>query len=149
MYSSKVLSERGNVADTTRPNRRQIIDEANNRISVFPVLEIPPRTLEPRSSVEIVAPIVSGRPRIDDSDLSDDLSIIEHGRSLETFDSTQPSPYAQRRSQDIPKTTGGYRRAASGELEIIEDHYSIEVRSSHDDSVSLDSTSFTVINQPR
>lgn len=140
----KVLSQRGSVVDTTRPNRRQIIAEANNRISVFPLLEIPPRTVEP--SVAIAEIPVSDRERIDDSDLSDDVSFIETGRNLETFDNTQPSPYAQRRTQDIQKSNG-YRRAASGELEIFENHYAIEVSNIRDDCSSVDSTSFTVINQ--
>lgn len=82
----------------------------------------------------------------DDSDLSDDISIIEPGRSIELFDNTKPSPYAQRRGQAaIPKSVG-YRRAASGELEIIEDHYSVGVESVYSSS-SAGSLDFTVIDR--
>lgn len=148
----QVLSPRESSLDQNRLTRRQIIAEANNRISIYPVLEIPPRHIIEHAEVTIES--TRYRDQLQTSSAARDVEVaIDAAPVSETpnlpikiFDSTRASPYAQRKSMKSTPASSTPTEHMVDEINIIEDHYSQGQSTSSGSIVSIDSLSmYTVI----
>lgn len=130
-----MLTQRDSLFEQTRLTRRQIIDEANNRISIYPVLEIPPRV--GATVGEIAATATTFAAAID--------------VPIQIFDGSASSPYAQRKSVagSTPTENVSINNQPNNmaEIHIIDNHYGRTFDSSSTLSSDSDSLSrFTIIN---
>lgn len=129
-----MLSPRDSIIEQNRQTRRQIIAEANTRISIYPVLEIPPRFTHNQRSPQPVTRRAVIQPTDEDSD-SIDVDRISLLTDAEISNAAPivivrhaSSPYAQRRhgSGAVTPVTGppaaGHHR--SNGIQIVDDHYS-------------------------
>lgn len=130
-----MLTQRDSLFEQTRLTRRQIIDEANNRISIYPVLEIPPRV---GATVGEIAPTAT-------------TSAAAIDVPIQIFDGSASSPYAQRKSVagSTPTENVSINNQPNNmaEIHIIDNHYGRTFDSSSTLSSDSDSLSrFTIIN---
>lgn len=148
----QVLSPRESSLDQTRLTRRQIIAEANNRISIYPVLEIPPRHIVEHAEVTIESTRhrdqLQATSAVRNVEVHIDAEAVTETPNLpiKIFDSSRASPYAQRKSMiNIPARNAPVEHIVD-EINIIEDHYSQGQSTSSGSIVSIDSLAmYTVI----
>lgn len=131
-----MLTQRDSLFEQTRLTRRQIIDEANNRISIYPVLEIPPRAGATVGEMAATA-TTSAAAAID--------------VPIQIFDGSASSPYAQRKSVagSTPTENVSINNQPNNmaEIHIVDNHYGRTFDSSSTLSSDSDSLSrFTIIN---
>lgn len=128
-----MLTQRDSLFEQTRLTRRQIIEEANNRISIYPVLEIPPHA-DRNHTTQLQTAILPSTSAI--------AAVAAIDIPIQIFDSSSASPYAQRKSvagqsSQLPSTT---------EIHIVDNHYAPTFDSSTASSDSDSLSRFTIIN---
>lgn len=157
----QVLSPRESVIEQNRQARRQIIAEANNRISIHPVLEIPPRFTHNQRSPQPVTRRAANRvvdaPEDDTIDV-DRISLLADADSSSDAPIVivrhASSPYAQRRHGSGAATPVATGMPPVADIQIVDDHYSggrlhsrrIQPDQSSGSASENSSTAFTMID---
>lgn len=123
-----MLSPRESVIEQNRQARRQIIAEANNRISIHPVLEIPPRFTHNQRSPQPVTRRAANRVADAPEDDVDRISLLADADSSADAPIVivrhASSPYAQRRHGSGAATPVATGLPPAADIQIVDDHYS-------------------------